>query len=143
MPSPMCLLYMSRATRPMAMAEIDGLLERARTRNEALGVTGALLHYSGRFMQVLEGEPESVEGCFRRILDDVRHAGVRRLHAAPIEAPRFVQWSMRYISATGTPDRAVASFLDQLEHDPTPGGVRQSIELLHRLAGGSAHWQVR
>lgn len=143
MVSPMCLLYMSRATRPMAAGEIDQLLARARLRNEALGVTGALLHYGGRFVQVLEGEPEAVEGCFRRILDDPRHAQVLRLHAEAITAPRFMHWSMRYIGATGTPDRTVESFLDQLERDPTPERVRQAIELLHRLAGGGTHWQVR
>ncbi len=143
MVSPMCLLYMSRATRPMAAVEIDQLLTRARTRNEALGVTGALLHYGGRFVQVLEGEPEAVEACFRRIQDDSRHAQVKRLHAGAIAAPRFVQWSMRYIGASSTPDRTVESFLDQLEREPTHERVRQAIALLHGLSGGNTHWQVR
>jgi Sensors of blue-light using FAD len=139
----LCLLYMSRATREMAPGEIDGLLERARARNASLGVTGALLHYGGRFMQVLEGDAGAVEGCFRRILDDPRHTQVTRLHGEVIAAPRFKEWSMRYISAAGTPDRAVESFLDRLEHQPTPDSVRQAIELLHRLSSGSADWQAR
>lgn len=139
----LCLLYMSRATREMAPGEIDQLLERARARNASLGVTGALLHYGGRFIQVLEGDADAVEGCFRRILDDPRHAQVTRLHGEPIEAPRFREWSMRYISATGTADRAVEAFLDRLERQPTPDSVRQAIALLHRLSSGSADWQAR
>ena len=37
-----CLLYMSTASREMAPGEIDGMLQRARARNESLGITGAL-----------------------------------------------------------------------------------------------------
>lgn len=138
-----CLLYMSHATQTMSRDDIDQLLERARARNGELGVTGALLHYGGRFLQVLEGETDAVERCFRRIQADPRHARVTRLHGEPIAAPRFVQWSMRYISASGTPDRAVEAFLDQLERQSTPDRVRQAIELLHRLSGGGTSWQVR
>lgn len=138
-----CLLYMSQATGDMAPAEIDHLLEGARQRNRTRGVTGALLHYDGRFLQVLEGEAEAIDQCFGRIQSDRRHEKVTALYRAPIEAARFPEWSMRYVSSAGPADRAVSAFLDQLQTQPTEQSVKQAITLLHRLSTGSADWQAR
>jgi hypothetical protein len=138
-----CLLYMSRATGDMAPVDIDRLLDSARQRNRTRGVTGALLHYDGRFLQVLEGTPDSIDQCFARIQSDRRHAQITPLYRAPIEAARFPEWSMRYVSRAGRADRAVSSFLDQLQSQPTEATVQQAITLLHRLAAGNAHWQAR
>ncbi len=138
-----CLLYMSHATRELGAEEIGRLLDSARRRNEAEAVTGALLHYGGRFVQVLEGEPEAVERCFARIAGDTRHDRLTRLHSAPCETRRFPDWSMRYVGCGAQPDRAVGAFLDQLELAPAPDHIRQAITLLQRLAGGGGSWQVR
>lgn len=137
-----CLLYMSTARREMEPGEIDGMLLRARARNESLGITGALLHYGGRFVQVLEGEPTAVEQCFERISADPRHGKVTRIFSGPLAAPSFPDWSMRYVANAGPPDRAVAAFLDELQRQPSPETVHQAIALLRRLATGSAHWQA-
>ena len=137
-----CLLYMSTAKREMAPGELDAMLLRARVRNQSQGITGALLHYGGRFVQVLEGEPAAVEQCFERISTDSRHGAVTRIHSGPLAAPSFPDWSMRYVVNAGPPDRAVTSFLDELQRQPSPETVRQAIALLGRLATGSAHWQV-
>lgn len=138
-----CLLYMSTASREMAPGEIDGMLQRARARNEALCITGALLHYGGRFVQVLEGEPAVVEQCFERISADPRHGEVTRVYSGPLAAPSFPGWSMRYVVNAGPPDRAVTAFLDELQRQPSPETVRQAIALLGRLAAGGTLWQVR
>lgn len=133
-----CLLYMSRATRAMSPQEIEHLLRGARERNRLRGVTGALLYYDGRFVQVLEGDAAAVEQCFALIQTDPRHAQITPLHRGPIDAARFPQWSMRYVSLDGPGDRAVAAFLDQLQRRPMPETVAQAITLLHRLAGNDA-----
>jgi hypothetical protein len=138
-----CLLYMSTASREMAPGEIDGMLQRARARNDSVGITGALLHYGGRFVQVLEGEAAAVERCFERISGDPRHGELTRIFSGPLAAPSFPDWSMRYVVNAGPPDRAVTAFLDELQRQPSPETVRQAIALLGRLATGSARWQVR
>jgi len=138
-----CLLYMSTASREMAPDELDAMLQRARARNGSMGITGALLHYGGRFVQVLEGEATAVEQCFERISKDDRHGAVTRIHSGPVDLPSFPDWSMRYVVNAGAPDRAVAAFLDELQRQPSPETVRQAIALLGRLASGSASWQAR
>jgi hypothetical protein len=50
---------------------------------------------------------------------------------------------MRYLCSAGQPDRAVAEFLDQLQQQPSPDAVRQTIVLLGRLTAGSGAWQAR
>jgi hypothetical protein len=132
-----CLLYVSTATRAMGAGEIETLLRRARRRNEAAQITGTLLHYGGHFLQVLEGRPEAIERCFADIGADPRHREVTRLHQADIAARRFGSWSMRYVDASATTDRAVAGFLGALGHAPTDEAVRQAIALLQRLAGAT------
>jgi hypothetical protein len=128
------LLYLSRAAGPMASAEVDRLLQAARARNRESGLTGALLHYDGRFLQALEGEPQAVAACFERIRRDPRHADVLPLFEGTVGERCFEGWSMRYVAPAGSADRAVAAFLDQLRHDAQPGAVQQALALMQRLA---------
>lgn len=137
-----CLLYMSTASRDMEPGEVDRLLRRARVRNQSNGLTGALLQYGGRFVQVLEGQPAAVAQCFARIRTDPRHRDVTCLYTGEIEAPTFPDWSMRYVVSAGQPDRAVSAFLDQLLYQPSPDTVRQALALLRRLASGHSGWQA-
>jgi hypothetical protein len=52
------------------------IVAAARTRNEAIGVTGHLLRLSGHFVQVLEGPHADVEAVFGRISRDLRHRSI-------------------------------------------------------------------
>ena len=54
------LVYASSALQPFTKPELQALLEQARQKNAKLGVTGMLLYKDGNFMQVLEGEKETV-----------------------------------------------------------------------------------
>ena len=87
-----CLLYMSHATRAMSQEEIDRLLGGARERNRLRGVTGALLYYDGRFVQVLEGEAAAVDQCFALIQTDARHEQVQPFEFA-FRGDRPLDWS--------------------------------------------------
>lgn len=92
---------------------------------------------------MLEGGQEAVRQCYALICRDPRHEQVTPLYHGPLAAPRFSQWSMRYVSSDGVADRAVSAFLDALQRQPTPETVNQAILLLYRLGTGSADWQAR
>lgn len=132
-----CLLYLSTSCGPLPAAEVEALLHSARRNNDEAGVTGALLHYDDRFLQVLEGEPAAVEACFSRICRDPRHHDVRPLFSAAQPQRRFAGWSMRYLTPAGA-DRAVADFLDRLQQAPQPEAVQQALALLQGLARSAA-----
>lgn len=128
------LLYLSRATRALEPAEIDALLQDSRARNQAAGLTGALLHYDGRFLQVLEGEPEAVLACFDRIRGDSRHDDILPLIDGATKQRSFAGWAMRYVAPGQPGDRAVVAFLDQLRSHADPDAVHRALQLMQRLA---------
>jgi len=90
------LVYMSSATEPFDDDALDAVLEQARARNTADGLTGLLVHRGGRFMQLLEGPHDAVVATYARIVGDERHDDVRLLVEESIHTRRFPDWSMAY-----------------------------------------------
>ena len=80
--------------------EIRAILESARRRNQADGITGALLFTASGFAQVLEGPRDVVERTFERISADPRHTDVVVLSFTPIERRCFPDWSMGFCGLT-------------------------------------------
>ncbi|MCL9665400.1 BLUF domain-containing protein [Curtobacterium albidum] len=90
------LVYMSSATEPFDEADLEAVLDHARARNTADGLTGMLVHRGGRFMQLLEGPYDAVMATYGRIVADERHDEVRLLVEESIHTRRFPEWSMAY-----------------------------------------------
>jgi hypothetical protein len=91
------LVYVSAAAKPFDDAKLRDLLAKARDNNTRAGITGALLHQEGSFLQVLEGPPEAVEPLFAKIGRDPRHLRVTMLARNQIEAANFPDWSMGFV----------------------------------------------
>ena len=133
------LLYVSRAAlvpgdEGLQLAQI---LEVARPRNMALGVTGALIQVGGLFAQLLEGRPESVNQLMVAILRDRRHGEVRIVRVADISERRFATWSMAEIP----PDPAMAELMKVLAHpegEQMPADAAESLIRLMAEKAGSA-----
>lgn len=70
------ITYFSTATTPLDADELSELLERTRSRNASVGLTGLLLYADGSFVQTLEGPDAVVEETFARISGDPRHRSV-------------------------------------------------------------------
>lgn len=90
------LVYMSSASEPFDDDDLAAVLEHARSRNTADGLTGLLVHRAGRFMQLLEGPYDAVIATYARIVADPRHEEVRLLVEESIHTRRFPEWSMAY-----------------------------------------------
>ncbi len=112
------LVYVSAATRPFLGVELQGLLEKARTRNAACSVSGMLLYAEGSFLQVLEGDEASVSAVFTRVQSDRRHDKVLRLFSGPIDERSFGEWSMGFVDPrlSDATARALSGFTDFLRH---------------------------
>lgn len=80
--------------------DVEAIVTAARSRNEATGITGALMLSSGVFIQVLEGPVSSVEATFERICCDLRHRHVRLLELAIAEERVFAEWAMVQVTPT-------------------------------------------
>lgn len=73
---------------------IDWIRSFSAVRNVELGITGALVHDRGRFLQVLEGERASIDTLVAALARDPRHRDMTKLVRAPIRERTFAGWSM-------------------------------------------------
>ncbi|PPD35743.1 MAG: hypothetical protein CTY19_01480 [Methylomonas sp.] len=90
------LVYVSSATTPFSNAELLELLTKSRIKNSKLGITGMLLYKDGNFMQLLEGEDNTVRQLFETISHDPRHHNSIVLIDEPAETAYFGDWSMGF-----------------------------------------------
>ncbi|ACA18917.1 BLUF domain protein [Methylobacterium sp. 4-46] len=134
------LLYRSEAALPGRAArldrELDGIIAASRARNEAAGLTGALLHVPGIFVQALEGPLPAIEATFERICCDLRHRRVELLELAPTDERLFGSWSMTRI-AVDRPDLLPAALLLP-EARGDGASARATIRLMRALLVGGA-----
>ncbi len=90
------LAYESVAKRGLPAADIDDILETSRARNSESGITGCLVYYNRRFIQVLEGNQQALQELYQKIKNDDRHRHVRIIAENAIEKRTFSEWGMAY-----------------------------------------------
>jgi hypothetical protein len=100
MPSLIHIIYASVETQAFSSAQLTELLQEARVKNEDLHMTGMLLYSDGNFFQVLEGEPDSVDGMYQKLHLDKRHQQLTLIVREPIAKRYFADWSMGFSSVT-------------------------------------------
>lgn len=88
------LVYVSYATKPFKEKGLQKLLVRCRNNNKINGITGILLYFEGKFVQILEGEKEKVKSLFEKIQKDRRHHKVCRILEGPMEERNFPNFLM-------------------------------------------------
>src|SRR6516165_1512197 len=95
------IAYVSSAVKEFTNQELLDLLKKSRAKNQRLGITGILAYLGGNFMQVLEGDEQSVRHLYETIYEDSRHKDIFILFEEFIPEREFPNWSMafRYIDA--------------------------------------------
>lgn len=113
--------YLSTAVRVPTQQELDRLLEVSQTLNERDGISGALLHHDGTFLQYLEGPRDAVQAVFRRIKASPLHHGVIDLLDEPLESRQFAGWHMGFAQTPAS----WMQLLSQARWMSTVNGLRQ------------------
>lgn len=90
------LIYTSAATIEFTESDLIELLNKARAKNSALGITGMLLFEKGSFFQILEGMPSAIDALYQTIEQDKRHKNVVTIIREPIVLRSFAEWTMGY-----------------------------------------------
>ena len=95
------LLYCSVSVpSQLTHVDLDHILASARRRNVAVNITGLLLYYRGEFVQILEGEKESVLYMYEKnIGTDPRHTALNNVYQNTISHRSFREWSMGFVGA--------------------------------------------
>ncbi|WP_051941898.1 BLUF domain-containing protein [Maribacter forsetii] len=90
------LTYESVATNALKASEMEELLEKARTNNIRDNITGCLIYYKGRFVQLLEGDKKKIEVLYEKLMTDPRHKNVTLFSDDEITKRTFPNWGMAY-----------------------------------------------
>jgi hypothetical protein len=132
------MIYCSQATVDFSPEELISLLELARVKNQASGLSGMLLYSSQSFLQMLEGDPAALQETYERIVADDRHVNLRLLMNADVSVRLFPDWTMGFEHVE---DEELADdlegFTPEIEYplvNPdliTNGGVAQTLLTLY------------
>jgi len=90
------LTYESVATNKIKGSEMEELLEKARENNQREDITGCLIYYQGRFVQLLEGNKTRIETLYSKIKKDPRHKNVTLFSDDETSKRTFPNWGMAY-----------------------------------------------
>jgi hypothetical protein len=111
------LVYGSTATgHTDNLLNIATILAESGRNNARDGLTGALAAHDGRFIQVIEGSRDSIDGLLRRLATDPRHKDIVIFGRDPVEQRLFGDWVMA--NARITP--ALKTVLDGMMNQRTP-----------------------
>lgn len=88
--------FASDAFKKEAKEGISDILEEARVFNKENDITGMLLYRKGVFLQILEGNRDTVLNLYGRIASDLRHEGIKTLIKQNENERIFKDWSMSY-----------------------------------------------
>lgn len=92
------VFYVSSAVGPQTTTVTGSILKTAQAWNAEHGVTGVLCQGQGVFLQVLEGERDTVTSLYERITADRRHTNVEMIHCENITERRYGRWAMAHVS---------------------------------------------
>jgi hypothetical protein len=126
-------LYASCCDRPQSEAEgmIESIVEVSRSRNSALGITGALIFTGNHFSQYIEGPADCLGTVRASIVADTRHADVRTIREGPAPRRIFAEWSLAY----GTPSPAFDRLIVLARRLQGRSGELLLFEMLRKFTG--------
>lgn len=127
------LVYLSAASNDFSQKELNELLEISCRNNEANNITGMLLYRDGDFLQILEGEQDSVLSTYNRIHKDPRHHGLLQLDKSEIHERGFPKWSMGFkrLDKTNTPSVFVDFFDRNFNQDSISNRSNEALTFLN------------
>jgi len=73
---------------------LDDIVKKSKTNNPEYGITGLLFYHNQRFIQVLEGERDALEGLMSILEKDHRHKNIQRILDQQIKKRGFKDWNM-------------------------------------------------
>ena len=142
------LIYVSRAQVPFSDDELKRLVDKAKTRNRSLGISGYLCSFGQTFIQYLEGDESRVAILMDSIKKDKRHEVLNYIELDKIENRLFPDWGMRLI----TNEQLIETQLEQVLREMLTGLHQKALEdqglkrilksMIDRIATRRTEWDV-
>lgn len=90
------LTYQSASLTDLNQDVLNVILEESVLNNSKLKITGCLIYYNGFFIQILEGDKNSVLSVYEKILIDQRHHDIELLWENNTDKRYFEKWNMGF-----------------------------------------------
>ena len=91
------LIYTSKAAPGTTDSILEDILASANKNNGALGISGVLLFFDNSFIQLLEGDRDTVMALYNKIKDDPRHSDCDLMFEEYQDDRVFGDWRMAYV----------------------------------------------
>ena len=129
------LIYMSFSAKDLVLEDLEKILNASRRNNIEKNITGLLVVKGNTFLQVLEGDSETIKPLFQKLREDRRHHEISIISWETVEKRDFPQWSMGFKNLATIPhysDLLDLSKLDVSKLSSTPSLVHDlNQELLN------------
>lgn len=112
---------------------LKSILASSRKYNKEVDVTGMLLYFDRKFLQLLEGDESVVKTIFNKICNDSRHHNIFVLKEGEISGPLFPGWSMSF--RTPTPEEVAEEPGYKDIYTPGSPGALDLVKLFNLLRG--------
>jgi hypothetical protein len=127
------LIYRSETTTVPLEEELGLILTHARNRNKTMDITGMLLSFDRKFLQLLEGEEKNVKKVYESICKDDRHINIKLLKDGHIDKRLFPGWSMSFRPVTRQEIADEPAYKDI--YKPGSEGAIEVVSLFNLLRG--------
>jgi hypothetical protein len=119
--------------------ELGNIFTTARRQNRAVGVTGALVLAEDGFVQVLEGDKDTISDLYAPIIQDPRHDHCTVLEEQTVDARTLGRWAMAKVAADDGPDirlvsNAQAGVIANARQDPSITPQQETVLAFMRSA---------
>lgn len=112
--------------------EIGEIVKISRTKNAALGITGALIYNDFHFGQIVEGPAQSIMALRSSVLADHRHTDIKTIGDGKVASRRFGHWDLAYSGGSMVMSRTLQRALrDAAQH--TVGAGDELLDLMEEV----------
>ena len=104
--------YFSTAIKPLNDKQLEAMLKKTRKTNSELGLTGMLIYIEGTFIQMIEGDKDTVEKVYKKISLDNRHKQLIKVISGIWVSAKFDGWSMGFYSMKPEESQKITGYKD-------------------------------
>lgn len=130
------ILYTSNAVNRMSEDELSNLLSKAKQNNAKLDITGMLVYNDGSFIQILEGDKQTIKALLKTIIADPRHNNLIIIDESSISERSFSSWDMgfRHLTDSDIQNHPILKPLLQKTNGTAPGMINDVVDTFLHLA---------
>lgn len=131
----MCRLvcYVSTLNSETDLNEVKSLFDFVSIRNAEMKLTGVLFFSDNNFLQILEGDFDTVGGLFDKIEKDNMHHDVIKIIDEDETKRMFDNYFFGFLTVTSSEDKQWMNFFLEKECEPQNKSQKVVVELMKKI----------